>query len=117
MLLNGLNDPSRLLSEDVDQSLIVDYNESTSLSSPHRSDGHIEHMGKGDGAVMPFQNSHIALNMKTSSVTNATDSSSGLASSATIHESTAHEGAAASQLGRTSTPVIQTNIRVCLRKA
>lgn len=38
------NDPPHLFSEDVDPSLVVDYNESTPLPSPHSSDEHSELM-------------------------------------------------------------------------
>ena len=36
------NDPPHLLSEDIDPSLIVDYDESTPLPSPHSSGEHSE---------------------------------------------------------------------------
>ena len=91
--LTGLKDPSHFNSEDVDPSLIVDYNESTPLPSPHSSDADNKLMRKDDGALLPIQTSRMAHNMETATFTNAVLSSA-LNSAATVNESAAHKGAA-----------------------
>ena len=98
--LTGLKDTSHFNSEDVDPSLIVDYNESTPLPSPHSSDADNELMRSDDAALLPIQTSLMAHNMETASFTNAVPS--------TGNESAARKGAAASPLGITTTPYAQT---------
>ena len=107
--LTGLKDPSHFNSEDVDPSLIVDYNESTPLPSPHSSDANNELMRSDNAALLHIQTSLMAHNIKTASFTNAVPSSA-LESAATGNESAAHKGAAASPLGMTTTPYAQTII-------
>ena len=93
--LTGLKDPSHFISEDVDPSLIVDYNESTPLPSPHSSDADNELMRSDDAALLPIQTSLMAHNMETASFTNAVPSSVS-SNTATNDYGTARKGASAS---------------------
>lgn len=93
--LTGLKDSSHLHSEDVDPSLIVDYNEST--PSPRSDD---EERG---GEATPTPSSPISPSFRNIP-------SPVLASAATTYESTARKGAVASPLGITTTPYDQTII-------
>ena len=111
--LTGLKDPSHFNSEDVDPSLIVDYNESTPLPSPHSSDADNELMRKDNGELLPIQTSLMAHNMETATFTNAV-SSSALDSAATFNESAAHKGGAASPVGIATTPYAHTIIQMVL---
>ena len=86
--LTGLKDSSYLSSEDVDTSIIVYYNEST--PSP-RSENEC------DGEATPPASSSLSTSLETASFTNAV-SLSVHSSTATIHYSTALEGASASSI-------------------
>ena len=99
--LTGLKDPSHLRRGDVDQSLAVDYSEST---PPPHSEG--EERG---GEATPTPSSPIPEGFKTASFSNAVLSSAS-ADAATLQESSARIGADASPLGKTQQSYDQTII-------